>query len=596
MSYQPPTAEIAFTLNRIAGLSDAVNSGAMGDLSDDTVAAILEEAGKFAADVLAPINKTGDKNGARIADGAVTTAPGWQEAYRQFAEAGWISVSAPERWGGQGLPISIQMALQEMWNSGAAAFATGPMLTVGAIEAIEAHASDALKDTYLPKLISGEWSGTMNLTEPQAGTDLGALRTRAERAADGTYRIFGQKIFITYGEHDLAKNIIHLVLARLPDAPPGTAGISLFLVPKFLVNEDGSLGRRNDLICAGIEHKLGLHASPTCTMVYGDRGEGAVGYVVGAENRGLAAMFTMMNLARLNVGIQGVGVGARAYGDALAYAHQRRQGRATGAPKGEMSPIVRHPSVQRDLLAMKAEVAAARAICYACAFAIDMSRRGPEATRAAWHDRASLLTPLAKSYSTDIGIDVASRGVQVHGGMGYIEETGAAQYLRDARIFAIYEGTNGIQAIDLVTRKLRLADGAAVEALITEFDDIAAKASASNRADFGTTGRRLATAIGDLRQATAYLGKCLAEGRVDEALAGATHYQKLLSLVAGGALLAKGGLAAAGESEHTGWIALARYFAETFLDECAALAAIVTEGAEALRQAAALLDEPAFAS
>ena len=474
MAFQPPLAEIAFALDKVAGLDAALASGVFGDLSAETVHAILAEAGRFAAEELAPINRPGDRVGARRENGSVLTAPGWREAYRRFRDAGWGGIAAPEAFGGQGLPVMIGMAVQELWNAGAAAFAVGPMLTAGAIDAIEAHASPALKERYLPRLASGEWMATMNLTEPQAGSDLGAVRTRAERAGDGTYRLFGQKNFITFGEHDFTDNIIHLVLARLADAPEGTRGISLFLVPKRLVEDDGSLGERNDVVCAGIEKKLGLHGSPTCTMIYGGNGAGAVGWLVGEENRGLACMFTMMNIARLSVGIQGVGVADRAFDDALAYARTRRQGRAPGAAGREMSLIVEHPDVQAMLLRMKALTAAARAICYATAAATDMSRRGAAAERAGFADRASLLTPVAKAFATDIGIEVASLGIQVHGGMGFIEETGAAQHLRDVRVFAIYEGTNGIQAIDLVTRKLKLAGGDAVRRLLDEFAEIAA--------------------------------------------------------------------------------------------------------------------------
>jgi alkylation response protein AidB-like acyl-CoA dehydrogenase len=586
MAFQAPIAEIAFTLKAIAGLQPAMEAGLFGDLGAETVDAILAEAGRFASEDLAPLNRVGDKIGAKLADGKVTTAPGWRDVYRRWADAGWNGLAAPEAWGGQGLPTLLNTAVNELWNSGAASFAAGPMLTAGAIEALDAHASRELKEKYLPKLVSGEWMATMNLTEPQAGSDLAAIRSRAERAGDGTYRIFGQKIFITYGEHDLTDNIIHMVLAKLPDAPPGTGGISLFLVPKFIPKADGSAGERNDVVCAGIEHKLGLHGSPTCTMIFGDKGSGAVGWLVGEEHRGLAAMFTMMNLARLTVGIQGIGVAARAFDQALAYAHERRQGRAPGAAKGEMSPIVRHPDVQRDLLRMKALTAAARAIAYSCAFAIDLSHRGPAAERARWADRASLLTPIAKAFSTDIGIEVASLGIQVHGGTGYIEETGAAQYLRDARIFAIYEGTNGIQAIDLVTRKLRLADGAAVQSLIDELSAIATEAAQSNRVDLGATGAHLTAAIARLGETTEWLTTALAQDRLTEALAGATPYLRLFGLTAGGTLLAKGALRAAADgAEGQDFAAMARFFAETVIDESAALAATVTGGSEALRLA-----------
>ena len=410
--------------------------------------AILQEAGRFASEVLAPLNAVGDRHGTPFKDGRITMPPGWKEAYRAWAAAGWNAVSAPEQWGGQALPHAINAACIEMWNSASMAFGIGPVLTMGAVEAFAAAGSEELKRIYLPKLVSGEWMGTMQLTEPQAGSEVGALRTRAERASDGSYRITGQKIFITYGEHELTDNIIHFVLARLPDAPAGNRGISLFLVPKFLVNADGTLGQRNDVRAHSIEHKLGIHASPTCTMVYGDNG-GAVGYLIGEENRGLAVMFMMMNLARLAVGLQGVGIAERATQQALAYARERKQGRAAGATGS--SAIIEHPDVKRMLMTMRAQTRAARSICYATAGAID---RGDD-------ERASLLTPVAKAFSTDIGVEVASLGIQVHGGMGFIEETGAAQHLRDARIAAIYEGTNGIQALDLVTRKLPMSGGAA---------------------------------------------------------------------------------------------------------------------------------------
>src|SRR5499427_9448340 len=395
MTYQAPVADIVFALKNAAGFGPALAEGLYGELADDVVEAVLAEAGKFASDILGPLNAIGDRDGTRFKDGAVTTAPGWKEAYRAWAQAGWNALAAPAQWGGQELPHALNAACIEMWNSAAMAFGLGPLLTMAAVDALVAHGSDELKRAYLPKLVSGEWMGTMQLTEPQAGSDVGALRTKAERAADGSYRITGQKIFITYGEHDLTDNIVHFVLARLPDAPPGTRGISLFLVPKFLVSADGSLGARNDLRCHSIEHKLGIHGSPTCTMVYGDHG-GAVGYLVGEENRGLACMFTMMNNARLAVGLQGVGIAERATQQALSYARERKQG-AAGA-------IIAYPDVKRMLLTMRALTGAARAICYATGISIDRSMRAKtDAMRKAAHARASLLTPVAKAYSTDIG-------------------------------------------------------------------------------------------------------------------------------------------------------------------------------------------------
>ena len=494
MTYRAPVADIAFSLRNAAGFGLALAEGLYGDLGEDVVEAVLEEAGKFATDILAPLNTVGDRQGATFKDGAVTTAQGWKEAYRAWSAAGWNGLAAPAQWGGQELPHAINAACIEMWNSAAMAFGLGPLLTMAGVDALVEHGSDALKRAYLPKLISGEWMGTMQLTEPQAGSDVGALRAKAERAADGSYRITGQKIFITYGEHDLTDNIIHFVLARLPDAPPGTRGISLFLVPKFLLNADGSLGARNDARAHSIEHKLGIHASPTCTMVYGDAG-GATGFLIGEENRGMACMFTMMNQARLSVGLQGVAIAERATQQALAYARDRKQGRVAGTPDGS-SPIIAHPDVKRMLLTMRALTRAARAISYATAVSLDRAQRSPdEAARRAAQERASLLTPVAKAFSTDVGNEVASLGVQVHGGMGYIEETGAAQHLRDARIAAIYEGTNGIQAIDLVTRKLPLAGGATVKAMIGGLKHTVDAVNASSDPAFGWTGTRLQDAV-----------------------------------------------------------------------------------------------------
>jgi len=433
--------------------------------------------------------------------------------------------------------------------------------------------------------------GTMQLTEPQAGSDVGALRTKAERAADGSYRITGQKIFITYGEHDLTDNIVHMVLARLPDAPPGTKGISLFLIPKFLLNPDGSLGPRNDARAHSIEHKLGIHASPTCTMVYGDHG-GATGFLIGEENRGMACMFTMMNQARLSVALQGVAIAERATQQALAYARERKQGRATGVESGS-SPIIAHPDVKRMLLTMRALTRAARALSYATAVALDRAQRSPdEAARKAAHERASLLTPVAKAFSTDIGSEVASLGVQVHGGMGYIEETGAAQHYRDARIAAIYEGTNGIQAIDLVTRKLPLAGGATVTAYIGEIKHTVEAVNATNDAAFGWTGVRLQDAVDALERATHWL---LGSQRndLDAALAGATPYLRLFALAAGGALLAEEALAAmrlAGNgADAVGRTAIARFFAENLAVQAASLERTVVEAADSVTGADAAL-------
>src|SRR6266536_1920510 len=590
MTYRTPVADISFALNNAAGFASALAEGLYGDLAADVVEAVLTEAGKFATDVLAPLNVIGDREGARFKDGAVTTAPGWKEAYHAWAQAGWNGLAAPAEWGGQGLPHAVNAACIEMWNSAAMAFGLGPVLTVAAIDALVAHGSDELKRAYLPKLVSGEWMGTMQLTEPQAGSDVGASRTRAERAADGSYRITGQKIFITYGEHDLTDNIIHLVLARLPDAPPGPKGLSLFLVPKFLLNADGSPGQRNDARAHSVEHKLGIHASPTCTMVYGDHG-GATGFLIGEENRGMACMFTMMNQARLSVALQGVAIAERATQQALAYARERKQGRATGVESGS-SPIIAHPDVKRMLLTMRALTRAARALSYATAVAIDCAQRSPDAkARGAAHERASLLTPVAKAFSTDIGSEVASLGVQVHGGMGYIEETGAAQHYRDARIAAIYEGTNGIQAIDLVTRKLPLAGGAAARAFLQELRGTVAGVRAVNDPALGATAERLGETVASLDRATDWLLAELA-GRPEAALAGATPYLRLFAVAAGGCALAEEALAATRmDSGHdaAGRLGIARFFAEHMAVASGGLEREVTGGAEAILAAQAAL-------
>ncbi|MBZ9990600.1 acyl-CoA dehydrogenase C-terminal domain-containing protein [Mesorhizobium sp. BH1-1-5] len=581
--YRAPVEDIAFTLKQVAGLRPALDAGTFGDLGEDLVDAILAEAGRFASEEVAPLYKIGDEQGVVLKDASVTTPPGWKELYRRWIDGGWNALSGPEEFGGQGLPTMLGVAALEMWNSAAMAFGIGPTLTMGAVEALDKHASEALKQKYLAKLVSGEWMGTMNLTEPQAGSDLAALRSRAEPVGDGTYRIFGQKIFITYGEHDFTDNIVHLVLARLPDAPAGTRGISLFLVPKFFVNDDGSLGGRNDVFCSGLEHKLGIHASPTCTMIYGDGFQGAtpgaIGWLIGEENKGLACMFTMMNNARLAVGMQGVAVAETATQKAIAYANERRQGKASDYSGSGMAPIVHHPDVQRNLLTMRALTQIARAISYSCAHAIDRARVGEGEAAANWRDRANLLTPLAKAFSTDVGVEVASLGVQVHGGMGFIEETGAAALYRDARIAPIYEGTNGIQAIDLVARKLPLGGGEHVHGYIGELKAVADAVRTSNIDGFGRTADNLDRALADLDDATRFLQKLAADGKSDAAMAGATPYLRLISLAAGGAYLAQGGLA------DRDRVALCRFFAENLLGETRALKERVIDGAESLAAA-----------
>jgi acyl-CoA dehydrogenase len=590
MTYRAPVADIAFALKHAAGFGPALADGLYGDLTEDVVEAVLGEAGKFATDILAPLNTAGDRSGTLFKDGTVSAAPGWKDAYRAWWQAGWNGLAGPTEWGGQALPYAVNAACIEMWNSAAMAFGLGPLLTMAGIDALAQHGSDALKRAYLPKLVSGEWMGTMQLTEPQAGSDVGALRTKAERSADGSYRITGQKIFITYGEHDLTDNIIHFVLARLPDAPGGTKGISLFLVPKFLLAADGSLGKRNDARAHSIEHKLGIHASPTCTMVYGDSG-GATGFLIGEENRGMACMFTMMNQARLSVGLQGVATAERATQQALAYARERKQGRAVGAP-APSSPIIAHPDVKRMLLTMRALTRAARAICYTTAVSLDRAHRSAdESTRRTAHERASLFTPVAKAFSTDIGNEVASLGVQVHGGMGFIEETGAAQHFRDARILPIYEGTNGIQAIDLVTRKLPLSGGGTVKAAIGEIKRTVEAVNAANDPAFGWTGVRLEDAAASLERATNWLLGSQ-HNDLDRALAGATPYLRLFALAAGGALLAEEALAArlAGNGADTAArTAIARFFAENLAVQAVGLERTVVEAPDSVNTADAAL-------
>jgi acyl-CoA dehydrogenase len=596
MTYRAPINDMLLALNHGAGLRAAVKAGHYGDFDADITAAVLEEAGRFASDVLAPLNRVGDENGIKLDGGQVTTAPGWPDAYQRWTAAGWNAVSGPEAFGGQGLPLAINAACTEIWSASNIAFGLCPLLTLSAIEALDAHGSDELKQIYLEKLVSGTWTGTMQLTEPQAGSDVGALRTRAERAPDGSYRIKGTKIFITYGDHDMTDNIVHFVLARLPDAPAGTRGISLFLIPKFLVNADGTLGARNDIYPSGVEHKLGMHASPTCTMTMGDHG-GAVGYLIGEENKGMQCMFTMMNQARLGVGLEGVGIADRAYQQALAFAQERRQGRAVGKANGNggngADPIIVHPDVKRMLMQMRALTAAARTICYATAVALDISVRATDpGTRGEAAARGALLTPIAKAFSTDIGNEVTSLGVQVHGGMGFIEETGAAQHYRDARITAIYEGTNGIQAIDLVTRKLAANGGASVWALLDELAGIVKRVEASNDPAFGTSGTKLRDALASLERTSRWLLERVASAP-NEALAGATPYLRLFGSTLGGCMLANEALAARDLGEASGdaarYVTLARFFAENISVQAGALERTVMDSAEAVNGADAVL-------
>ncbi len=584
MTYQAPVDDIMHALKTAAGLDGLITGGVLEGVDEETIRAVIAEAGKFGAEVLEPLDSVGDRTGSKLVDGKVVTPPGWKEAYAQYVAGGWNGLSAPETWGGQHLPQVVATAAAEIWDSANLAFGLCPLLTHGAIDALEAQGSEELKRIYLPKMVSGEWTGTMNLTEPHAGSDLGALRTLAERRGDGTYRIFGTKIFITYGDHEMTDNIVHLVLARLPDAPPGTRGISLFLVPKYLVNPDGSLGARNDVTCAGLEHKLGIHASPTCVMKYGEK-DGAVGYLVGEENRGLNVMFIMMNAARLAVGVQGVALAERATQRALAYARERKQGRSAATKAGDMAPIIEHPDIRRSLMTMKALTQAARAICLVTARETDIARRARDpAERAAAANRVALLTPVAKAFSTDIGCEVASIGVQVHGGMGFIEETGAAQIYRDARILPIYEGTNGIQALDLVTRKLPLEGGKVAAAYIGDLMTTVEEVRASNLPELGRMGERLGEAVAALAEASRWMGSAL-QTSPEAAMAGATPYLRLFGLAAGGIYLARGALAAArdgGQGQCMAQpIAIARFFAENLATAAAGLKDTVVGGADA---------------
>ncbi|MCZ4299326.1 acyl-CoA dehydrogenase [Henriciella marina] len=575
MSYRAPVEDMAFALRQLAGIG-RLSGDHYEAFDDDLIDPILEEAGKLASDVLAPLNQSGDEQGAQLTGDGVVAPHGFAEAYRQFAEGGWMGLAAPVEWGGQGLPRTLSNAVLEMLHGSNMSFGLCPMLSAGAIEALLAHGGDAEKKKYLPKLISGEWTGTMNLTEPQAGSDVGALKTKAVPQEDGSYRISGQKIYITWGDHDMTDNIIHLVLARLPDAPEGSRGISLFVVPKVLVNEDGSLGERNSVQCIGLEKKIGIHASPTCVMEY----DGATGWLVGEENKGLACMFTMMNAARLNVGLEGVGVSEAAYQTAYAYANERKQGKVDGVDGP--APILHHADIRRTLTTMRAHTMAARAICYACGVAADLSDAAEdEATREAARLREELLTPIAKAWSTDTGVEMASLGVQIHGGMGFMNETLAAQLYRDARIAPIYEGTNGIQAIDLVGRKLSMSGGRAMDEMIEEVRETARAARETNDPQLGQIADRLVASADALREATDWMKAAMRDER-EKGLSGATAYLELAGDVIGGHFLTKGALSArADNSSLRGRMtALAGFFAETSLAEAPGRVSGITRGGD----------------
>ncbi len=593
IDYIAPLRDMQFVLTELAGIDRVAQLPGYEEATPDVVEAILDEAAKFANGVLSPLNAVGDRVGAKWADRAVTMPAGFKEAYTQFIDNGWNGLSCHPDHGGQGLPRIVAAAVQEMWKSSNMAFSLCPLLTLGAIEALELVGSDALKNKFLPNMVAGKWTGTMNLTEPQAGSDLAAIRSRAEPQADGSYRIFGQKIFITYGEHDMAENIIHLVLARLPDAPEGVKGISLFIVPKFMVKDDGTLGARNDAYCVSIEHKLGIHASPTAVMAYGDNG-GAAGYLIGKPNEGLKYMFIMMNAARFAVGLEGLALGERAYQQAVAYARDRVQGRAIeGSAAGV--PIIRHPDVRRMLMLMKSQIEAMRALAYTVAAAHDTALKHPdEAERKKNMAFVELMIPVVKGWLTETGIEVASLGVQVHGGMGYIEETGAAQHLRDARITTIYEGTTGIQANDLLGRKLLKDGGAALKAAGVMMQATLAELDKQPGEDFAAIKAAFARGLGAVSEAGTHIATHAAQD-LRGTFAGAVPFLKLMGIVGGGWAMARAALAAqakvgAGDTAafYPAKITTARFFADHVLSAAPGLAYAIKHGAAS---ALALPDE-----
>ena len=579
-AYTAPLKDMKFVLNELAGMAEVAKLPGCEDATPDTVDAILEEAAKFTTEVLDPLNWTGDQEGSQWKDGAVKTPKGFKEAYKQFVEGGWNGLPLDPEWGGQGLPKLVSTPVTEMVTSANMAFSLCPLLTQGAIEALLLCGSDQLKKTFLDKMVSGAWTGTMNLTEPQAGSDLALLRSKAVREGDH-YRISGQKIFITYGEHDMTENIVHLVLARTPDAPPGVKGISLFVVPKFMVKPDGSLGERNTAVCASIEHKLGIHASPTAVMVF----DNAVGYLVGEENKGLSYMFVMMNAARFGVGMEGVAIAERAYQRALAYAKDRMQGNdlAGGA---KTVAIINHPDVRRMLMLMKSQTEAMRALAYVVAGAMDAAHRHPDkATRQQNQAFAELMIPVVKGWSTETGIDVASLGVQIHGGMGFIEETGAAQHLRDARITTIYEGTTGIQANDLVGRKIAREGGVTIKGWLQMMTALDAKLAGSKNADVAVVRATLAAGTKAVGECVDYI---VATAGTDPkaVFSGAVPFLKLMGIVCGGWQMARAALVAekklaesAGDAAfYKTKITTARFYADHVLVQAPGLAATMVSG------------------
>ena len=579
--YVAPLKDIRFVMQELAGLDQVVALPGCEEASPDVIDAILDEAAKFAGAVLSPLNRVGDREGAKWKDTVVTTSPGFKEAYRQFVDNGWNGLGCDPEFGGQGLPKLLSTAVSEMWKAANHAFSLCPMLTQGAIEALMIAGTDAQKAAYLPNLVSGEWTGTMNLTEPSAGSDLAAVRSRAEPVGDGTFRIFGQKIFITYGEHDMTDNIVHLVLARTPNAPEGVKGISLFVVPKFMLNADGSLGERNDVFCVSIEHKLGIHGSPTAVLAFGDNG-GAIGTLVGEENRGLEYMFIMMNAARFNVGLEGLGDAERAYQRAVMYAKDRVQGTEVGVRGGPKVPIIKHPDVRRMLMSMRARIEAMRALAYVTAAAQDHAHNNPdEAARKQGQAFADLMIPVVKGWSTESAIDIASLGVQVHGGMGFIEETGAAQHLRDARITTIYEGTTAIQANDLIGRKIAREKGVTIKGVIAEMRAAATLLDG----DLAGIGMRQSAAVDALERAVFWIVDNFSSDP-KAAHVGAVPFLHLLGIVAGGWQMGRAAVIArakaALDDSDPFWAAklvTTRFYADHFLTQAAGLADSVVTGA-----------------
>ena len=585
--YQAPLSDMSFVLRELVDLDSLARLPGFHDLTIDVAEAILGEAGKFAGAVLSPINHTGDLEGVRWQDGRVLTAAGWKSAYARFVADGWNALSCPAEFGGQNLPRALSALVEEMWNGANVAFALCPMLTRGTIDALELRGSEVQKRTYLPRLVAGEWTGTMNLTEPQAGSDLSAVRTRAVPTIDGRYRIEGQKIFITYGEHDLTDNIVHMVLARVSGAPEGVKGISLFAVPKFLVETDGSIGARNDIQCLSIERKLGIHASPTCVLAFGQDG-GALAELVGEENRGLEYMFIMMNAARYSVGLEGVGISERAYQTALAYARERIQSTEAGVRGGARVPIIRHPDVRRMLLLMKSQTEAMRALSAVVAVSLDAARLHPSDAERQLHQAfADLMIPVIKGWCTENAVDIASLGIQVHGGVGFIEETGAAQYLRDARITPIYEGTTGIQANDLIGRKLARDGGLAAQAVITQMRTVAGELAAIP--DSSPLAAAFSTAIDSLEESVRYVVANYAKD-IRAVSVGAVPLLKLFGIVAGGwqllrsASISRQRLAesrpnAADAAFYEAKIATAQFYADHVLSQAPGMAHCIVHGA-----------------